>query len=160
MRHSSKSPLNSLIVPSRSSADHSIAIDLPVEISGGGSSRRYRPNLFHIHTDYSRGPGNLPGDGALLLGPAEIALVLLDHASQKLGCLAVDLLSAMSARSLWKHKVDVGQFTPINAADERAIEPLTKNLISSIRILRRTGYANVQSPYALNSLSQLSRLTP
>ena len=50
-------------------------------------------NLFRIHTDYNRGPGNLLGGGTLLLGPAEIALVLLDLASQKFGCLGVDLPS-------------------------------------------------------------------
>ena len=50
-------------------------------------------NLFRILTDYSRGPGNLLGGGALLLGCAEIALVPLDLAGQQLGCLGVVPLS-------------------------------------------------------------------
>ena len=43
--------------------------------------------LFRIHSDYSRGPGNLLG------GPTELPLILLDLASQQFGCLIVYLPS-------------------------------------------------------------------
>ena len=67
--------------------------------------------LFRIHSDYSRGPGNLLGGDTLLLGPAEIALVFLDLASQQLGCLGVDLLS----NELSQRAAAQGRRVPIHA---------------------------------------------
>ena len=67
---------------------------------------------------------------------AETTLVHLDPAGRKLRRFSDDPPGNESSRGLWKYGVAVCRFTPARAAADRAVEPPTKYLISSIWIPR------------------------